>query len=100
RPRRDRHHLRARSAALHAAAARAARRLRRRDALEPRPRPRAARIRRAARARLHAQRTAARERGDPPAMKPLLRYQQSGPVVTLTMDAPESRNALTGGSAA
>jgi len=33
-------------------------------------------------------------------MKPFLRYQQSGPVVTLTMDAPESRNALTGGSAA
>jgi enoyl-CoA hydratase/carnithine racemase len=33
-------------------------------------------------------------------MKPFLRYEQSGPVVTLTMDAPESRNALTGGSAA
>jgi enoyl-CoA hydratase/carnithine racemase len=32
-------------------------------------------------------------------MTAFLRYEQSGPVVTLTMDAPESRNALTGGSA-
>ncbi|HEY2190056.1 MAG TPA: enoyl-CoA hydratase-related protein, partial [Caldimonas sp.] len=32
-------------------------------------------------------------------MTSFLRYEQSGPVVTLTMDAPESRNALTGGSA-
>jgi enoyl-CoA hydratase/carnithine racemase len=32
-------------------------------------------------------------------MKPFLAYAQSGPIVTLTMDAPESRNALTGGSA-
>jgi enoyl-CoA hydratase/carnithine racemase len=32
-------------------------------------------------------------------MKPFLAYAHSGPIVTLTMDAPESRNALTGGSA-
>jgi len=32
-------------------------------------------------------------------MKPFLAYEQAGPVVKLTMDAPESRNALTGGSA-
>jgi enoyl-CoA hydratase/carnithine racemase len=32
-------------------------------------------------------------------MKPFLAYARSGPIVTLTMDAPESRNALTGGSA-
>ena len=28
-----------------------------------------------------------------------LRYEQSGPIVTLTMDQPESRNALTGNTA-
>jgi len=33
-------------------------------------------------------------------MKPLIRYQQSGPVVTLTLDSPETRNVLTGNSAA
>jgi enoyl-CoA hydratase/carnithine racemase len=32
-------------------------------------------------------------------MKPFLAYEQSGAIVTLTMDAPESRNALTGNSA-
>ena len=32
-------------------------------------------------------------------MKPFLVYEQAGPIVTLTMDAPESRNALTGNSA-
>ena len=32
-------------------------------------------------------------------MKPLIRYQQSGPVVTLTLDSPETRNVLTGNSA-
>lgn len=31
--------------------------------------------------------------------KPFLRYEQSGAVVTLTMDSPETRNALTGSSA-
>ena len=46
--RRDRHHRRARPAALHAPPARMARRLRRRDALEPHPRPRPAGRRRRA----------------------------------------------------
>jgi len=32
-------------------------------------------------------------------MKPFLVYEQAGPIVTLSMDAPESRNALTGNSA-
>ena len=32
-------------------------------------------------------------------MKPFLRYEQSGAIVTLTMDAAETRNALTGNSA-
>ena len=32
-------------------------------------------------------------------MKPFLVYEQAGPIVTLTMDAPESRNVLTGNSA-
>jgi len=32
-------------------------------------------------------------------MKPFLRYEQSGRIVTLTMDAAETRNALTGNSA-
>lgn len=31
--------------------------------------------------------------------KPFLRYEQSGAIVTLTMDSPETRNALTGGDA-
>lgn len=33
-------------------------------------------------------------------MNNFLRYEQQGPVVTLTMDQPETRNALTGNSAA
>jgi len=32
-------------------------------------------------------------------MKPFLLYEQSGPIVTLTMNAPETRNALTGNNA-
>ena len=32
-------------------------------------------------------------------MTAFLRYEQDGPVVTLTMNAPETRNALTGGTA-
>ena len=32
-------------------------------------------------------------------MKPFLRYEQAGAIVTLTMDAPETRNVLTGNSA-
>jgi len=32
-------------------------------------------------------------------MKPFLLYEQSGAIVTLTMNAPESRNALTGNNA-
>jgi len=32
-------------------------------------------------------------------MKPFLRYEQSGAIVSLTMDAAETRNALTGNSA-
>ena len=33
-------------------------------------------------------------------MTPFLNYAQSGAIVTLTMNAPETRNALTGNSAA
>jgi hypothetical protein len=32
-------------------------------------------------------------------MKPFLRYEHSGAVVTLTLDSPETRNVLTGNSA-
>ena len=32
-------------------------------------------------------------------MTPFLQYEQNGPIVTLTMNAPETRNALTGNNA-
>ena len=32
-------------------------------------------------------------------MTPFLLYQQDGPVVTLTLNAPDTRNVLTGNSA-
>ena len=32
-------------------------------------------------------------------MTPFLTYEQQGPIVTLTMNAPETRNALTGNNA-